>query len=82
MEKSSTYSPTDAIRTVRPTKIRLGPGSNFPIITTIPENTPGIVLDHLNDLQGVLAKGDYWWKVAVAGINGWVPESAIALAGS
>lgn len=82
LEKSSTYSPTDGIRTVKPTKIRLGPGSNFPIITTIPENTPGIVLDHLNDLEGVLAKGDYWWKVSVAGYHGWVPESSIVLSGS
>lgn len=79
LEKSSSFNPTDVIKTVRSTKIRLGPGSNYPIITTIPENTSGTVLDHLNDLEGVLAKGDYWWKVSLAGFEGWVPESSISL---
>jgi hypothetical protein len=82
MEKSSSYNPSDAIRTINPTKIRLGPGSNFPIIATIPENTLGTILDHLNDLEGVLAKGVYWWKVSIEGYEGWIPESSIGLAGS
>jgi hypothetical protein len=79
IEKSSSYSPSNAIITLRPTKIRLGPGSNYPSITTIGENTLGIILDHLNNLEGVLAKGDYWWKVSLAGFEGWVPESSISL---
>lgn len=82
IEKSSSYSPFDAIRTINPTEIRLGPGSNFPIITTIPENTLGAILDPLNDLEGVLAKDVYWWKVSIAGYEGWIPESSIGLAGS
>jgi hypothetical protein len=82
MEKSSTFRPTDTIQTVRSTKIRLGPGSNFPIITTIRENASGIILDHLNDLEGVLAKGDHWWKVSLGGFEGWVPEDSIMLSGN
>jgi hypothetical protein len=42
----------------------------------------GTILDHLNDLEGVLAKGVYWWKVSIAGYEGWIPESSIGLAGS
>jgi hypothetical protein len=82
MEKSSSFAPTNSIITLSSTKIRLGPGSNFPSITTIPENTSGIILAHLNKLEGVLAKGDYWWRVSLAGFEGWVPESSIGLAGT
>jgi hypothetical protein len=81
-EVSSNFSPADQVRTIWPTEIRLGPGSNYPGITTLPANSTGTVLDHLNDLEGVFAKGEYWWKVSVSGIEGWIPESAIVLAGS
>jgi hypothetical protein len=82
MQKSTRFEPGDEISTLRSTKIRLGPGSNYPGITTLPANSTGTVLDHLNDLEGVFAKGEYWWKVSVSGIEGWIPESAIVLAGS
>lgn len=81
-EVSSNFSPADQVRTIWPTEIRLGPGSNYPGITTLPANSTGTVLDHLNDLEGVFAKGEYWWKVSVSGIEGWIPESAIVLAES
>jgi hypothetical protein len=80
MEKSSTFAPTDEIRTTQLADIRLGPGSNFPILTTIPANSNGVILDHLNDLEGVLAKGEFWWMVSINDIQGWLPESSITFA--
>jgi hypothetical protein len=79
MEKSSTFTPNDMILTRQSTPIRLGPGTNYSILTTVSENTGGIVLNHNNGLNGVLAKGSYWWKVLIAGIEGWVTEESIEL---
>jgi len=82
MVKSFSFTLADTIQTIAPTDLRLGPGSNFAVIATIPTNTLGTILDHLNDLEGVLAKDLYWWKVSIAGYEGWIPESSIGLAGS
>jgi len=79
MEKSSAFAPNDLISTRQITDIRLGPGSNYSILTTVSENTGGIVLNHSNGLNGVLAKGSYWWKVLIAGIEGWVTEDSLEL---
>ena len=79
MEKSSTFVPNDMILTRQSTSIRLGPGTNYSILTSVSENTGGIVLNHNNGLNGVLAKGTYWWKVLIAGIEGWVTEDSIEL---
>jgi hypothetical protein len=37
----------------------------------------GTILSSLNNLGGVLAKGNYWWKVKLGQIEGWVPEAEI-----
>jgi len=79
MEKSSTFAPDDMILTRQSTSIRLGPGTNYSILTTVSDNTGGIVLNHNNGLNGVFAKGSFWWKVLIAGIEGWVTEDSIEL---
>lgn len=80
MQQSTTFTPDDLIQTVGSTDLRLGPGSNFATIATIPGNTSGLILDHLNDLEGVLAKGEFWWMVSINGFQGWLPESSITFA--
>jgi hypothetical protein len=77
MEKSVTFSPNDLIITHEVADIRLGPGSNYEILTTVSGNTGGIILNHSNGLNGALAKGSYWWKVLIAGVEGWVKEGSI-----
>jgi PKD repeat protein len=57
------------------TKIRLGPGTNYASVGTAQENAIGVFQDHSNQLNGVLATGDYWWKASYDGLTGWVKES-------
>ena len=77
MQQSTSFAPDDVIVTTANTNIRLGPGTNYSVITIAPENSLGIILDHMNDLNGVLAKGYYWWKVSINGIQGWIAEPYI-----
>jgi hypothetical protein len=77
-ENSATYIPGDRVITLRAEELRLGPGSNYGSITALPANSEGVVLEHANGLNGVLAKGSYWWKLAFGEFTGWAPEEAIA----
>lgn len=52
--------------------IRLGPGNNYPRVGTAPNLEDGIFIKH--NLNGVLAKGDYWWKVEFPQGTGWMRE--------
>ena len=79
LERSTTFMPDDQVITLMPTEIRLGPGTNYSSISSIPSNSIGIILDHHNNLEGVFAKGTYWWKVAFGSEVGWVVEDALAL---
>jgi PKD repeat protein len=72
--QSTTFTPTDMIPTDTEAKIRLGPGNNYAAFDIIPPGTNVEVLAHMNGLNGVLAKGSYWWKVNYAGKAGWLRE--------
>ena len=56
-----------------PVNLRLGPGTNYAALSTLPPNTEGVVVDG-GLLNGVLAKGTYWWKAAFGDLTGWVSE--------
>jgi hypothetical protein len=77
--RSLTLSPTEVVTTLVSTEIRLGPGTNYAVLDSVPANTQGSVLDSGKGLNGVLAKGSYWWKVDFAGLVGWVPEESLNL---
>jgi hypothetical protein len=74
MEQSSKYYPDDLIITTAYTNVRLGPGTNYGVITVAPDYSVGVILDHMNGLNGVLAKGYHWWKVSINGVQGWIAE--------
>lgn len=76
-EKSKTYAAGDRVKTLAETTLRLGPGSNYPPLATLGANAEGIILAHFNQLDGVLAKGSYWWKAAFGNATGWVAEEAL-----
>jgi hypothetical protein len=80
MQRSSTFQVGDLVRTLKPAPIRLGPGPNYSTIKSVKENVDGRIIPHLNHLNGVMAKGTYWWKVEFDGTAGWVDERALALA--
>ena len=77
MEQSAAFAADDPIVTISSTEMRLGPGTNYSSLTTISERTDGVVLDHFNNLEGALATGSYWWKVALGGMVGWVAEESL-----
>jgi hypothetical protein len=76
-EYSTTFTPGDAVTTVSDTEIRLGPGTNYAAFATIPTGTHGTIMEQMNDLNGVLAKGIYWWYGDFGGVVGWVPEGML-----
>lgn len=78
---SQIYRPNDSITTLSPTKIRLGPGSNYAAITSLPAGAQGVILplSLTKKLNGIEAKGTFWWKAAFGAFEGWVDENAIRL---
>ena len=77
-EQSNFFTPGAGIITTGSTEIhvRLGPGNNYAILRDVSVGTPGVISDHL--LNGVLAKGKYWWKVDFSDFSGWVSEERLA----
>ncbi|MDH7601741.1 MAG: phosphodiester glycosidase family protein [Armatimonadota bacterium] len=58
------------------TNVRIGPGTNYTAMASLAKNTPGTVVEH--SLNGVYAKGYYWWKVDFGTVVGWVAESLLS----
>ncbi len=75
--QSTAFQAGDQARTTASSNVRLGPGTNYTALTTVPANTQGVILDH--SLRGIDAKGFSWWKCDFAGTEGWVAESLLAL---
>jgi len=77
IQKSTTFASDDTVATVSSADVRLGPGTNYAISTSVPTDTEGVVLAHFNNLDGVFAKGSNWWKVAFGSTVGWVTEESL-----
>jgi hypothetical protein len=75
---SYAFKPNDLVTTKGATDVRLGPGTNYASISTIPKGTHGTVRHQMNDLDGVYAKNTYWWYVNFGSVTGWVPEGTIS----
>jgi len=73
--QSTTFSADETVETTGSANVRLGPGTNYGVITSVSSSTEGTVLDH--SLKGVYAKGEYWWKVSFPSVTGWVAESLL-----
>jgi len=79
---SSDFIPGNPVMTIASTEVRLGPGTNYASFTTIPSGMHGIILDQTNELDGVLAKGIYWWYVDFGTAAGWVSEGSLTHSGN
>jgi hypothetical protein len=64
ISKSTKFEVGEPVRTLREADIRVGPGDNYAAFTSIPEDEPGIILSHINNLNGVHARGAHWWRVS------------------
>ncbi len=74
-ELSSTFRTGEPVTAVSDISMRLGPGTNYATSATISPGAQGVIQAH--SLDGVLAKGFCWWKVAFGGNIGWVKEGTL-----
>lgn len=81
MGQSTSFHVGETVTTTVETGLYLGPGTNYAALITLPAGARGFILDHMDGLDGVRAKGDYWWKVAFSDGTGWVPQSSLVGAG-
>jgi hypothetical protein len=78
MEIIDRFQPGDEVVTISDANIRLGPGTNYALIATVRDrNLVGTIVEHTNRLDGVFAKGYYWWKVDFGGQVGWMADSLL-----
>jgi uncharacterized protein YraI len=77
--QSSTFTADQTVSTTGTANVRLGPGTNYAVITSVSSGTSGTVQTHA--LNGVSAKSYYWWKVRFPSVTGWVAESLLAGSG-
>ena len=69
--------PGDVVLTLQPAEVRLGPGSDYAVVAQIPESEDVSIADDMAGVNGVLAKGSYWWKVTYGETIGWVQDEAL-----
>ncbi len=77
IQRSQRFKTGDTV-TVSPegdANLRLGPGTNYTPLAVISLGSQGVVLSH--PLNGVLAKGYSWWKIAFGETVGWISESVL-----
>jgi hypothetical protein len=77
MRRSSAFLPGNRVRTTRLADLRLGPGANYRGIADIAPGEEGILLPDISEINGVFARGTYWWKVQFRGLTGWVDERTL-----
>jgi len=72
---SSSFHAGETVTATTATSMWLGPGTNYATTASISPGAQGVVQAH--GLDGVLAKGFCWWKVAFGGNTGWVKEGIL-----
>ncbi len=73
--QSSVFAAGQQVQTRFSTSMRLGPGTNYGAIQTMPASASLSILSH--SIQGIYAKGAFWWKCQYGTISGWVDEAAL-----
>lgn len=75
---SDRFEPGDITVTLDETKIRLGPGTNYYMLSRIPMGKVVSIVEEPAGVNGVLAKGATWWKVSYRDVVGWIQDDALA----
>jgi hypothetical protein len=76
-QQSTTFAEADPVTPRRTTALRLGPGTNYGTLASIPGQTQLFVRPEPHGLNGVVAKDAAWWKVAYGTQEGWISELAL-----
>jgi len=72
MLASTKFTPTQLVEASVRIDLRLGPGSNYAAPWDIARYSDGVILPH--PLNGVYAKGAFWWMVDFSSAQGWVKQ--------
>ncbi len=70
--QSSSFATSETVKTVTSSSVRLGPGTNYSALITLPAEQEGLVIEH--SLNGIYAQGKYWWKCKFDSTEGWIAE--------
>jgi hypothetical protein len=76
---STLFVPGDAVLNQIGAQVRLGPGTNYTLLATLNVVREGVILHQINNLDGIYAKGTYWWKVNFGSVQGWVSQASLML---
>lgn len=76
---STVLGTDDTVETTGATELRQGPGTQFPVRTTLSAGQAGIVRAH--PANGALARGHHWWLCEFSGTPGWVAEDSLRRTG-
>lgn len=74
-EYSATFSAGNGVVAISSTPLRLGPGTNYAVLSTAPAGSHGVIVGH--NLNGVRATGQNWWKWEFNGTQGWSSEDTL-----
>lgn len=77
-EKSAFLQTDMLVNTTSPATLYLGPGTNYSELAILPSGSAGFIVEDNNGLNGILAKGSYWWKVAFGSLTGWIEEQKLS----
>jgi hypothetical protein len=75
--RSNRFAPGFRVLVQRSAEVRLGPGFNYPVLSSLRVGTLAELLPTSPELQGIFATGMFWWKVNYDGQAGWVPEASL-----
>lgn len=77
VQKSQRFKTGDMVKVSQEgdANLRLGPGTNYTPLAVISPGSQGVIQAH--PLNGVLAKGYSWWKIAFGETVGWISESVL-----
>jgi hypothetical protein len=76
-QRSQRFQPGDlvSIGTEGQANLRLGPGTNYASLNLVDQGTEGMITKH--PLNGIMAKGYYWWQISLHDQIGWISESVL-----
>ena len=72
---STRFSAGQTVTTSGGANIRLGPGTDYYAFSSAVAGAQGTVVSHT--INGVYARGYYWWKCTFSGTTGWIAESLL-----
>jgi hypothetical protein len=76
--QTETFTTSQSVQLYSSANLRLGPGTNYASLGTLPVGKSGKIQDDSHGLNGVLATGYNWWKVDFGGgLVGWMNEQSL-----